>query len=104
MDEVTLADWDLRSLEALWCALKRVAESGLSDFTRLRESAKSMSLKNRPLWEAFLDEQQVRIEDRLRNGFAPAPAFYRLLKALNERWFIPRRMLISRSCNSIPLW
>jgi hypothetical protein len=86
----------LWSVQTVWPALRRLAESNLFLWSPLNRIALTLPKQEREAWYAVLKEMRQTQSRLLEYPAAPlGSVFVRLVKVLNERWFIPRQILFA---------
>ncbi|MBY0231186.1 MAG: hypothetical protein K2W96_18045, partial [Gemmataceae bacterium] len=96
MTQERLDEMLLWTLQHAWPALTSLARSGLRDTGALRRLRSCLARQERDSWLGVVEEAE-----RLRRSLARVPdalpgvSFVRLIRLLNDRWFIPRGLLVA---------
>ena len=88
--------WLLWTAQVVWPALRRFARSHLSEISHLQRVARTLPAEAKPAWREAV-RQVTRMRQTLRENpkVSAVHIFIRLVKLLNERWFIPRQILLA---------
>jgi len=88
--------WLLWTTQVVWPALRRLARTGLRDLSPLRRAVRTLPEEEKEAWHEAVDHVQRLRWTLQQNPRAEAVQVYvRLVKLLNESWFIPRRILLA---------
>lgn len=88
--------WLLWTCQVVWPALRRFAQSRLRDDAPLQRVVRTLPEEEKEAWHAAVN-QMLKLQRTLQRNprVHPAMIFIRLVKLLNETWFIPRQILIA---------
>ena len=88
--------WLLWSAQEVWPALRGLAKSNFSLWSPLDRVARTLPKKEREAWRAVVKEMILTRSKLLEDPLVLWDrVFARLVKVLNERWFLPRQILFA---------
>ncbi len=91
--------------EEVWPALKGLVESDLQNWEGLLSAGATMVPERRQEWQALVGEAKEKLFPQdlgAPGGLVAEVQFHRLIKLLNERWFVPRQILLATGPDNRP--